>query len=680
MPIQTPSADAFVAPKDGLSYVRGSIDLPLSEATIGQFLLDTARRFPERAAVVFCEQGIRWTWQQFADEVDVLASGLASLGIVKGDRVGIWSPNRVEWLLTQFATARIGAVLVNINPAYRLAELEYALNKVGCKAIIAAERCRASMYLEMLQALAPELAEHAPGDLHAARLPALRIVIRMCDTATPGMLSFSEVIEDGRVALDPARLAAIDATLSANDPINIQFTSGTTGDPKGATLTQHNIVNNARYIAMAMRLTEEDALCIPVPLYHCFGMVLAVLASVSAGAKMVFPGEVFDPGATLAAASEERCTALHGVPTMFIAELDHPDFATFDLSSLRTGIMAGSPCPIETMKRVVSTMHLAEITIAYGMTETSPVSFQSSTTDPLEKRTTTVGRIQPHLEAKIVDAFGQIVPVGETGELCTKGYSVMLGYWGDAVRTREAIVDGWMRTGDPRDARQRGLLQHRRAAERHADSRRREHLPARDRGIPVSSSQDSERAGVRRARPEVRRGSMRMDRAAHGRADERRGREGVLPRTNRALQGAALRPLRRRAADDGHRQGAEIRHARTDDRGTEAGTGEDGMTGVRCGACKPRASHSKRLPNKKKRAWSPLKTTRYGVSARRPMKEPTAQMTPLTVPAGMPLPRRGIRHGADRLRRIVSAHTLHRGHIRVETVEGHCGRINLEVR
>jgi fatty-acyl-CoA synthase len=448
MPIQTPSAGALIAPKDGLSSVRGSTDIPLSEATIGQFLLDTARRFPERPAVVFREQGIRWTWQQFADEVDVLASGLASLGIEKGDRVGIWSPNRVEWLLTQFATARIGAVLVNINPAYRLAELEYALNKVGCKAIIAAERFKTSMYLEMLQTLAPELAEHAPGDLHAARLPDLRTVIRMCDTATPGMLSFSEVIEDGRVALDPEKLAAIGATLSANDPVNIQFTSGTTGDPKGATLTHRNIVNNARYIAMAMRLTEEDALCIPVPLYHCFGMVLSVLASVSAGAKMVFPGEAFDPGATLAAASEERCTALHGVPTMFIAELDHPDFATFDLTRLRTGIMAGSPCPIETMKRVVSTMHLAEITIAYGMTETSPVSFQSSTTDPLEKRTTTVGRIQPHLEAKIVDAFGQIVPMGETGELCTKGYSVMLGYWGDEVRTREAIVDGWMRTGD----------------------------------------------------------------------------------------------------------------------------------------------------------------------------------------------------------------------------------------
>jgi len=448
MATQAAGAAALIAPKDGLSYVRGSTENPLSEATLGQFLHDTVRRFPDRPAVVFREQGIRWNWQEFADEVDILAAGFIALGIVKGDRVGIWSPNRVEWLLTQFATARIGAILVNINPAYRLAELEYALNKVGCKAIVAAERFKSSMYLQMLQQLAPELATHAPGDLRAARLPDLRIVIRMCDTDTPGMLCFSEVIEQGRVSLERATLDAIGATLSPHEPINIQFTSGTTGNPKGATLTHSNVVNNARYIAMAMRLTEQDSLCIPVPLYHCFGMVLAVLACVSVGANMVFPGEAFDPGATLAAVSDEQCTALHGVPTMFIAELDHPDFASFDLSRLRTGIMAGSPCPIETMKTVVSKMHLNEITIAYGMTETSPVSFQSATTDPLDKRTTTVGRIQPHLEVKVIDAAGEIVPVGTTGELCTKGYSVMQGYWNDEAKTRESIVDGWMHTGD----------------------------------------------------------------------------------------------------------------------------------------------------------------------------------------------------------------------------------------
>ncbi|OXI36872.1 AMP-binding protein [Burkholderia aenigmatica] len=442
------TAIATGAPLDGLSIVRGRTDVPLSDATVATLLHDTASRFPARPAVVFREQGIRWDWRTFAHEIDVLAAGLVALGIEPGDRVGIWSPNRVEWLLTQFATARIGAILVNINPAYRLAELDYALNKAGCRALIAAEQFKSSKYLEMLQALAPELAHCAPGELHAARLPALRIVIRMGDGRTPGMQCYPDVVARGRDTLDVARLDAIGATLAAADPINIQFTSGTTGSPKGATLTHRNVVNNARFIAMAMRFSDQDTLCIPVPLYHCFGMVLAVLACVSTGAAMVFPGEAFDPVATLAAVADERCTALHGVPTMFIAELDHPEFARFDLSTLRTGIMAGSPCPIETMKRVVSQMHLSEITIAYGMTETSPVSFQSSTDDPLEKRTTTVGRVQPHLEVKIVDPDGRIVPVGATGELCTKGYSVMLGYWEDEAKTQETIVDGWMHTGD----------------------------------------------------------------------------------------------------------------------------------------------------------------------------------------------------------------------------------------
>jgi fatty-acyl-CoA synthase len=420
----------------------------LSDATIGEFLGATATQFPDRLAVVFREQGIRWTWREFSDEVDVLAAGLLGLGIATGDRVGIWSPNRVEWLMTQFATARIGAILVNINPAYRLTELEYALNKSGCVALIAAPQFKTSMYLDMLRTVAPELEKSEPGELHAASLPQLRTVVRMGDTPTPGTLTFCELIEKGRVSLDPAALDARAAMLSAGDAINIQFTSGTTGHPKGATLTHRNVVNNARYIARAMRLTENDSLCIPVPLYHCFGMVLSVLACVSAGATMVFPAEAFDPGATLAAVSEERCTALHGVPTMFIAELDHPDFDRFDLTALRTGIMAGSPCPIETMKRVVARMHLSEITIAYGMTETSPVSFQSATTDPLDKRTSTVGRIQPHLEAKVVDAEGRTVPVGTIGELWTRGYSVMRGYWDDDARTREAIQDGWMHTGD----------------------------------------------------------------------------------------------------------------------------------------------------------------------------------------------------------------------------------------
>ncbi|AFQ51464.1 AMP-binding protein [Burkholderia cepacia] len=442
------TAIATGMPRDGLSIVQGRTDVPLSDATVAALLRDTASRFPARPAVVFREQGIRWDWRTFAHEIDVLAAGLVALGIEPGDRVGIWSPNRVEWLLAQFATARIGAILVNINPAYRLAELEYALNKVGCRALIAAEQFKSSKYLEMLQALAPELAHCAPGELHAARLPSLRTVVSMGEVVPAGMFRFADVMARGRDTLDVARLDAIGATLAATDPINIQFTSGTTGSPKGATLTHRNVVNNARFIAMAMCFTEQDSLCIPVPLYHCFGMVLAVLACVSTGAAMVFPGEAFDPVATLAAVADERCTALHGVPTMFIAELDHPEFATFDLSTLRTGIMAGSPCPIETMKRVVSQMHLSEITIAYGMTETSPVSFQSSTDDPLEKRTTTVGRVQPHLEVKIVDPNGDVVPVGATGELCTKGYSVMPGYWDDDAKTQETIVDGWMHTGD----------------------------------------------------------------------------------------------------------------------------------------------------------------------------------------------------------------------------------------
>ncbi|TCP19052.1 AMP-binding protein [Simplicispira metamorpha] len=440
--------DWNIAPLAGLSQVKGRQDATLSSLPIGQFLQATVQRFADRPAVVFREQGVRWSWQEFQAEVDALAAGFIALGLRVGDRVGIWSPNRAEWLVTQFATARAGLVLVNINPAYRVAELEYALNLSGCRAIVTAEQLKSSKYLEMLQRLAPELARCAPGALQSARLPSLEMVIRLGDEHTPGMLNYTGVLAQGRASVDAPALDALGAGLSCHDAINIQFTSGTTGNPKGATLTHHNVVNNARFIAEAMNFTENDSLCIPVPLYHCFGMVLAVLACVSTGATMVFPGESFEPVATLQAVSEERCTALHGVPTMFIAELDHPRFAEFDLSRLRTGIMAGSPCPIETMKRVIAEMHLSEITIAYGMTETSPVSFQSSTTDPLERRVSTVGRIQPMLEAKVVDADGNVVPVGEKGELLVRGYSVMQGYWGDEARTREAVQGGWMHTGD----------------------------------------------------------------------------------------------------------------------------------------------------------------------------------------------------------------------------------------
>ncbi len=443
------SVEPGVAPVGGLSHVRGDPAAELSSLTIPALLARTVESFGDRPAVCFREQAVRWTWREFAAEVDALAAGLQALGLQRGDRLGIWSPNRAEWLLTQFATARIGVILVNINPAYRLSELEYALNVSGCRAIVTAEHFKSSMYLEMLRKLAPELDAQAPGELHAPRLPALRWVIRMGDDRSAGMLNCGDVLQRGRKALDTAALDALSAVLDCHDAINIQFTSGTTGSPKGATLTHHNIVNNARFIARAMNFTEADALCVPVPLYHCFGMVLAVLVCVDSGARMVFPGEAFEPLATLQAVAEERCTALHGVPTMFIAELDHPRFAEFDLSCLRTGIMAGSPCPIETMKRVVSQMHMSEITIAYGMTETSPVSFQSSTSDPLQRRVSTVGRIMPALEAKVVDpASGAVLPVGEKGELLVRGYSVMQGYWGDEARTAEAIRDGWMHTGD----------------------------------------------------------------------------------------------------------------------------------------------------------------------------------------------------------------------------------------
>jgi fatty-acyl-CoA synthase len=445
----TDEGGAGIEPVDGLSQVRGDPQAVLSEQTIPALLADTVARFGERPAVLFREQGVRWTWCEFAKVVDELAAGLLCLGLQRGDRLGIWSPNRAEWLVTQFATARIGVILVNINPAYRLSELEYALNVSGCRAIVTAERLKTSMYLQMLQTLAPELGEHAPGALKAARLPALQWVIRTGQAGTPGMLNYDEVVARGRAAVELRQLDALGAELDCHDAINIQFTSGTTGNPKGATLTHHNVLNNARFIAQAMAFSEADSLCIPVPLYHCFGMVLAVLACVSSGARMVFPGEAFEPLATLQAVAEERCTALHGVPTMFIAELDHPRFAEFDLTCLRTGIMAGSPCPIETMKRVVAQMHMREVTIAYGMTETSPVSFQSSTADPLDRRVSTVGRIQPRLQAKVVDTTtGQVVPVGEKGELLVRGYSVMQGYWGDEARTREAIRDGWMHTGD----------------------------------------------------------------------------------------------------------------------------------------------------------------------------------------------------------------------------------------
>jgi fatty-acyl-CoA synthase len=430
------------------SYVCGISDTPLLGETIGRSLDRAVRRWGSREALVSPSHGVRWTWSEFAERVDALATGFLALGLERGQRIGIWSLNRPEWTLTQFAAAKAGLILVTINPAYRLSELEFALRKVGCAAIVTATAFKTSNYMEMLNTLLPELASSKPGQLRAARLPDLRIVIQIGGPAAPGTIPVEAVARMGG-ARHREQLAALGNSLQFDDPVNIQFTSGTTGSPKGVTLTHHNILNNGYFTGRAMRLTEADRICIPVPLYHCFGMVMGNLASVTLGAAMVYPGEGFDPLATLRTIEQEKCTTLYGVPTMFIAQLDHPEFAKFDLTSLRTGIMAGAPCPIEVMKRVNNEMNMREVTIAYGMTETSPVSFQSATDDPLERRVSTVGRIHPHVEVKVVDLEGKIVKRGERGELCTRGYSVMLGYWEDAEKTADVLdANGWMHTGD----------------------------------------------------------------------------------------------------------------------------------------------------------------------------------------------------------------------------------------
>jgi fatty-acyl-CoA synthase len=430
------------------SYVHGAADGPLLGQTIGQALDRAAAAWADRTALISRAQAVRWTWRELRDRADAFAAGLLALGLRRGDRIGIWSLNRAEWALTQFAAARAGLILVTINPAYRLSELEFALNKVGCAALVTSTAFKNSDYIGMVNALAPELAASMPGQLSAARLPQLRTVVQIGGPPVPGAIAFDGVAARGGDA-ERAELGEFAGQLQFDDAVNIQFTSGTTGSPKGVTLTHHNILNNGYFVGRAMRLTEADRICIPVPLYHCFGMVMGNLAALTHGCAMVYPGEGFDPLATLEAVQGEGCTALYGVPTMFIAELDHPEFARFDLRSLRTGIMAGAPCPIEVMRRVVERMNMREVTIAYGMTETSPVSFQSATDDPLDRRVSTVGRIHPHLEVKIVDTEGRVVPCGQSGELCTRGYSVMLGYWGDAEKSAE-VVDAarWMHTGD----------------------------------------------------------------------------------------------------------------------------------------------------------------------------------------------------------------------------------------
>ncbi|WP_406174852.1 AMP-binding protein [Streptomyces sp. NBC_00996] len=424
-----------------LSYAHGTSTTPLLGDTIGADLDRAIAAHPERDALVDVDSGRRWTYAEFGAAVDEVARGLLAKGVLKGDRVGIWAINCPEWVLVQYATARIGAIMVNINPAYRAHELEYVLRQAGISVLIASQEHKSSDY----RALVNQVREKCP---------------ELRDTVYIGAPSW-DALTSGAASVDPRQLAVAAAELSCDDPVNIQYTSGTTGFPKGATLSHHNILNNGYWVGRTVGYTEQDRVCLPVPFYHCFGMVMGNLGATSHGACIVIPAPAFDPAATLKAVQQERCTSLYGVPTMFIAELNLPDFATYDLSSLRTGIMAGSPCPVEVMKRVVAEMHMEEVSICYGMTETSPVSLQTRREDDLEHRTGTVGRVLPHIEVKVVDPVdGVTQPRGTAGELCTRGYSVMLGYWNEPEKTAEAIDPGrWMHTGDLAMMREDGYVE-----------------------------------------------------------------------------------------------------------------------------------------------------------------------------------------------------------------------------
>tara|TARA_R110002167_G_scaffold41229_2_gene125988 strand:- start:1785 stop:3488 length:1704 start_codon:yes stop_codon:yes gene_type:complete len=430
------------------SYTSATSSTPLLGETIGDMFDHIATQYADNDALISIHQGIRWNYRELQQQVTTCAKALMAIGVSKGDRVGIWSPNMAQWCVTQFATAKIGAILVNINPAYRQHELEYALNQSECSFLIAADQFKSSNYTAMLNKLAPELKDSVPGQLISPALPYMKGLITLSETAVPGMLSWQQ-LQDKASQIDSAALAERQSGLQFDDPINIQYTSGTTGFPKGATLSHHNILNNGFFVTESQRFTDQDRMVIPVPLYHCFGMVMGNLGCVSHGATMIYPSDAFEPESVLKTVAEERATALYGVPTMFIAMLEHPTFADYDLGSLRTGVMAGATCPIEVMKQVIDKMHMSEVQIAYGMTETSPVSTQTSADAPLDKRVSTVGRTQPHLESKIIDPQGKIVVRGEIGELCTRGYSVMLGYWKNEDATLKAIdSNGWMHTED----------------------------------------------------------------------------------------------------------------------------------------------------------------------------------------------------------------------------------------
>ena len=528
------------------SYTNGTSTIPLLGLTIGDQFDLTVSRYPDNPALISRHQHIRWTYRELQAQVNQCAKALLQLGIQKGERVGIWAPNCAEWCVTQFATSKIGAILVNINPSYRLHEVEYVLNQSGCSALIIASAFKSSNYTEMIATLAPELPDSELGQLQAEKLPQLKTVVRVGQDTFPGMLPWSSLLAMGDAVSDET-LQQVQREQEFDDAINIQYTSGTTGFPKGATLSHHNILNNGYFVAELQNITHLDKICIPVPLYHCFGMVMGNLGCVTHGATMVYPADGFDPQATMEAVQAEKCTSLYGVPTMFIAELAHPDFAKYDFSSLRTGVMAGSPCPVEVMKRVNTEMHMPEVEICYGMTETSPVSTQTRLDSPLDKRVGTVGLIGPHLEIKIVDpATGQVVPVGQPGELCTRGYSVMLGYWNNPDATAKAIdAARWMHTGDLATMDEDSYLN---IVGRIKDMIIRGGENVYPREIEEflythPKIRDVQVIGV----PDERYGEeimayiqLQARRAGHDRGDPR-----VLQRPDRPLQGAALREIRR---------------------------------------------------------------------------------------------------------------------------------------
>lgn len=442
------------------SYTSGTSSQPLLGMTIGDKFDEICATYPDNDALIVHYQDIRWSYADLKEQVDQCARALLAVGVNAGDRVGMWSPNNAQWTVTQFATAKIGAILVNINPAYRLHELEYALNQSGARYLVTADSFKTSNYTQMLFDLAPELNSCEKGQLKSEKLKTLECIINLSEEQHAGMWRWNDFIEEAS-KVDLQQVQDIQATLQFDDAINIQYTSGTTGFPKGATLSHHNILNNGYFVGESQNFTDQDRLIIPVPLYHCFGMVMGNLGCMTHGATMIYPTDGFEPQAVLEAVEKEKATALYGVPTMFIAELDHPDFDKYDLSTLRTGIMAGSICPAELMKSVNEKMNMREVQIAYGMTETSPVSTQTAADDPFEKQVTTVGRTQPHLETKIVDAAtGRVVPRGEIGELCTRGYSVMIKYWNNEEATSNSIdAGGWMHTGDLATMDDEGYIQ-----------------------------------------------------------------------------------------------------------------------------------------------------------------------------------------------------------------------------